>query len=245
MMTEQMAPHSEQVRQLFDAKAPEWSAKYEPDGRLTGRLASLAEAVRGQFPPGSTVLDLGCGTGELARALAEMRMQVTACDISVEMLRRAVESDHAGSVEWAQLGTAWRTLPLRSSAFDAVIASSVLEYVEDPVSILGECARVLRPGGTVLCTVPDTRHWIRRIERLARVLSHVPGVQLVSRSRPQLARYILYLHISRQRHAERWWHAAATEAGLRPAPAAAGWQGRSTLRLLVFEHSQASSVEDT
>ena len=77
---------------LFDAKAVTWSAKYAPDGPLAGRLASLSAAVSRYARAGDRVLDLGCGTGELARTLAAAGLRVTGCDISRQMLLRAARA---------------------------------------------------------------------------------------------------------------------------------------------------------
>ena len=103
------------------------------------------------------MLDLGCGTGELARHLAGAGLRVTGCDISANMLGQAAAADPAGAAEWIQLDPDWRTLPFATASFDAVVAASVLEYVGSPAAVLRECARVLRPGGVLLCTVPDPR----------------------------------------------------------------------------------------
>ncbi len=244
-MSDQLTSHGEQVRQLFDAKAADWSAKYQPHGRLTGRLTSLADAVRAQVTPGSRVLDLGCGTGELARVLAGAGMQVTACDISAAMLHQAIECDAGRSVRWIQLEPDWRVLPLEAAAQDAVIASSLLEYVDNPAQVLAECARVVRTGGNVLCTVPDTQHWIRRLERPARALARGRSGRVVSRTPLWLANYVHYLQVSRQRHPGHWWIAAASSAGLHPSPAFGMRAEPSPLRLFVLERFEDSPAEDT
>jgi hypothetical protein len=57
------------VRQLFETKAATWSSKYTPDGRLAGRLTRLSRAVTHHVPAGGSILDLGCGTAELADAI--------------------------------------------------------------------------------------------------------------------------------------------------------------------------------
>ena len=62
------------------------------------------------------------------------------------MLARAAASDPTASVEFVRLAPDWRTLPFTTATFDAVVASSVLEYVHSPGEVLRECARVLRPG---------------------------------------------------------------------------------------------------
>ena len=228
------------VRALFDAKAATWAAKYAPGGPLAGRRARLAAAVGALASPGARVLDLGCGSGDLARHLAEAGLRVTGCDISARMLEQAERADPAGT--WVALDPAWRKLPFAAGAFGAVVASSVLEYVADPAAVLRECARVLAPGGTLLCTVPDIRHPVRWLEwpaargadRLAALLAprpETPGGRPGHGAR--LHGYLEYLRVSRQRHGGRWWAAAAGRAGL--VPAALPEPGaRQPLRLIAF-----------
>ena len=91
------------MRLLFDAKAGSWAAKYAPQGRLAGRLTQLAYAVGYHVPAGGRVLDLGCGTGELARQLAAAGLRVTGCDISANMLSQAAAADPDGAAEWVPL----------------------------------------------------------------------------------------------------------------------------------------------
>ena len=82
-------------------------------------------------------------------------MQVIGCDISREMLRQAARIEAGADVRWVHLDIGWRELPFPDASFDAVIAASILEYVAVPNSVLAEYARVLRPSGVLLCTVPD------------------------------------------------------------------------------------------
>ena len=84
-----------------------------------------------------------------------------------------------------------------------MVASSVLEYVSSPAVVLAECARVLRPGGVMLCTVPDLTHPVRWLEGLARLAALVPAVRSAGQRWPRLGRYLTYLTISRQRHYRR------------------------------------------
>ena len=224
--------HARVVLSLFDAKAPGWSAKYAPDGPLAGRLASLSDAVSRHVRAGDRVLDLGCGTGELASALAQAGIRAAGCDISRQMLRRAArDPGRVGSVQWVQLEPGWRRLPFTSAAFDAVVVASVLEYVAEPAAVLRECARVLRPGGVVLYTVPDLRHPVRWAEWLARRLARAPVPSADGSLRRHA--YRAYLRASRQRHRVRWWLAASASVGLRPVPGPGGGR-RSALRLFVF-----------
>ena len=234
-MVEQQAARADQVRGLFDAKAASWSAKYAPDGRLTSRLTLLTAALSRHVPPGGCVRDLGCGTGELARAAAGAGLRSTGCDISEEMLLHAADGDPGGAVRWMRLDPRWRRLPFVAAAFDAVVASSLLEYVDDPAAVLRECARVLRPGGAVLCTVPDLTHPVRWLEWPACLAARSPLASAAGDRWPRMQNHLTYLRISRQRRRARWWRSAALRSGLRPIPGPVDSGGRSTLRLLAFE----------
>jgi len=233
---DQTAQHPERVQQLFDSKAATWSAKYVSGGPLAGRLAWLADVVTAMVPPGGQVLDLGCGTGDLACYLASAGFTVTGCDISASMLARAAATDEPVRPMWVRLAPGWTALPFSEGAFDAVVASSVLEYVNSPTGVLTECARLLRPGGISLITAPDLAHPVRWLEGIAR-----PGAALLARARItrvnrlRLANYVRYLHLSQHRHLARWWRRAAAQAGMVTLPRPTGPDGRIALRLYVFQ----------
>lgn len=225
--------HVGEVLRLFDVKAQGWSAKYAPDGPLASRLARLSAAVTWYARAGDRVLDLGCGTGELARALAAAGLRVTGTDISPQMLIRAanygVSPEGPPGPQFVPLEPDWQTLPFESERFDVMVISSVLEYVPEPVAVLRECARVLRPGGVLLYTVPDLRHPIRWAEWCAQPLARMTG----DGHRSRWQGYHAYLRASRQRHRAHWWLAASGSAGLQPVPYQADG-ARSALRLLAF-----------
>jgi SAM-dependent methyltransferase len=225
------AGHEEQVRALFDSKAAGWPGKYAAGGPLAGRLSLLTAAARELVVPGGELLDLGCGSGELARELAARGYRVTGCDIAPEMLRAAARAGRGHPVRWLELQPGWRELPFAAGSLDAVVASSVLEYVRDPAGVLAECARVLRPGGALLCTVPSVAHPVRWAEWPLRQAARTPAGAVAGRVAPRLAQYLAYLRASRHRRRLTWWHAAGRLAGLEPS---AGHPGGRPLRLLSF-----------
>lgn len=239
-MTHETSTHAKQVKELFDAKAADWPVKYGANGPLTSRLQRFATTVVAYVPAGGLVLDLGCGTGELARHLSAVGFQATGCDISQTMLHKAAAVDSGRPVEWVPLRPGWHLLPFGPATFDAVVVSSVLEYADEPIAVLTECARVLRQGGSVLCTVPEATHPIRWLEWAASNLARLTVIRATGRHWPRLDHYLTYLLISRQRHLGGWWRAAATHAGLR-IEATKMLEGRlSSLRLLVLQNPPAT-----
>ena len=122
------------------------------------RLAQL-ERVAGALP-GLCVLDLGAGMGgfAVAAALAGARVAVSEYNLPycrITMLR-AARHDLALPVSNA----AGEALPYGDASFDAVVCWDVIEHVQNPGQVLGEIARVLRPGGRVLLTAINRRAWV-------------------------------------------------------------------------------------
>jgi demethylmenaquinone methyltransferase / 2-methoxy-6-polyprenyl-1,4-benzoquinol methylase len=93
--------------------------------------------------PGSRVLDVAAGTGEVTRLLSARGFRVASLDQSREMLSQA-----AARGATAVLGRA-EALPFPDGAFDGLTFTYLLRYVEDPAACLRELARVVRPGGVV------------------------------------------------------------------------------------------------
>lgn len=98
-----------------------------------------------------SILDVGSGAGQIAKHLlkyADPGAQITCCDLSPEMLRRArtrLKSDRPNHVS-ADLAR----LPFASESFDCVTCGYVLEHLPDPRPGLAEVSRILRPGGRML-----------------------------------------------------------------------------------------------
>jgi SAM-dependent methyltransferase len=118
------------------------------------RAEAAADAVLGLVPVGArSLLDVACGTGIVTRRFAAARpgMRVTGVDLTSEMARRAAARLPGAIV----LGDS-RRLPFPDDAFDAVTSVWLLHLLADPDDVrrvVGECARVLRPGGVYITTV--------------------------------------------------------------------------------------------
>lgn len=99
---------------------------------------------------GKSLLDIGCGDGELAVALSQRGARVTGVDASAQAIeaarRRALRDGADVSFQVADA----RHLPFPASAFDAVTAVTVLCFIGKPEPVLRQAARVLRPGGRLV-----------------------------------------------------------------------------------------------
>lgn len=93
------------------------------------------------------VLDVGCGDGQLALALAQAGARVWAIDSDPRMLETARRCFEAAAVEVHLDEANAQALPFESGSFDIVSAVTVLCFVREPEPVMAEMARVLKPGG--------------------------------------------------------------------------------------------------
>jgi SAM-dependent methyltransferase len=96
------------------------------------------------------VLDLGCAFGFSTRMLAGRGYETTGVDNSLGYIIRARRRHPAGTYLLASA----ETLPLEDKSFDGVLCLDVLEHVADQQAVIREIRRVLRPGGTLILSVP-------------------------------------------------------------------------------------------
>jgi ubiquinone/menaquinone biosynthesis C-methylase UbiE len=120
--------------------------------RFAKMLADYLDAM--SIDRSARVLDMGCGTGLAARAIARrgnFSGHITGVDLSPYLAaaakRLAGEERLAAHLEF--LAGDVRTLNFADGSFDAVIAHTLLSHVEDPLAVLKEAARVVRPGGMI------------------------------------------------------------------------------------------------
>jgi SAM-dependent methyltransferase len=111
------------------------------------RLALFKELVGG---PDRDVLDLGCRSGAVTRHYAQGN-RVVGVDVDRNALARIAEELGVETV-WAN---AEERLPFDADRFDSVVCGELLEHVRDPADVLDEIHRVLRPGGTLVGSVPN------------------------------------------------------------------------------------------
>lgn len=142
-------------------------------GQWGPRLAAQAN-VRS----GTAVLDVGCGTGALASAAADIvgDDHVTGVDINPDMLE--VAQQQRPTINWRQAPA--EDLPFTNASFGTVLSQFALMFFDARAKGLSEMWRVLEPGGTLLVAVCDGVHRSPGYAVLAEVLNSLFGADVAS-----------------------------------------------------------------
>jgi len=149
---------------FWDRIARKYAAR--PIADETAYEATLAR-TRAHLTPGARVLEVGCGTGTTALKLAPDVAEITATDLSSEMIAIAREKAEAAGVtnvhfEVAALDAA----PSVAGGYDAVLAFNLLHLMRDVPAAIRALAALVRPGGVVIsksACVGETGWLLRRI----------------------------------------------------------------------------------
>ncbi|MHC4271177.1 MAG: class I SAM-dependent methyltransferase [Planctomycetota bacterium] len=110
---------------------------------------ALFEFFDNNSSAGSKVLDIGCGSGEIAHVINEKGHLVSGIDFSPIAIELARKQGIDCQVVDLDSG-----IPFDDNTFNTVWAGDIIEHVFDPIFVLNEIKRVLIPGGQLLCTVP-------------------------------------------------------------------------------------------
>jgi ubiquinone/menaquinone biosynthesis C-methylase UbiE len=140
-----LARRQSKSQEFFESAAGQWDTLREELFGHASHLQALPALVFDEWVVG----DLGCGTGQVASALAPFVKHVIAVDRSGDMLqaaRRRVRDAGNVDVRRGEL----EALPIADGELDAATLMLVLHHVPDPAAALGEAARVLRRGGRLV-----------------------------------------------------------------------------------------------
>jgi ubiquinone/menaquinone biosynthesis C-methylase UbiE len=148
------------VSNAFDTAAQSYDRLYQANPIMGWMRRENLAAIREAFDTGSRLLEIGCGTGDEALALASEGYQIVATDISAGMIAAALNKAQAEGIS----GVTWRSLPAgrlselacddRFEPFDGAFASfGALNCEPDLGPIADTLARLVRPNGALVCSV--------------------------------------------------------------------------------------------
>lgn len=151
------------VREHFDrlSSSGGWSDLYRRADGFTYQFHVRRQRVLDLLPPRcGRVLDVGCGPGVMVKPILERGGTFEGVDLSPQM----VEEARGRYVGWP--GVSFRqgdleTLDLPAQAYDQILCMAVIEYLKDPERAFGQLARLLRPGGEAIVTIPKRWHFDR------------------------------------------------------------------------------------
>ncbi len=141
----------------FEAVAQRWwdpEGEFRPLHDLNPVRLDYIEARAGLA--GRRVLDVGCGGGLLAEGMARRGARVTGVDLAptaVEVAR--LHALEAGVAVDYRVASAEQMASAEPAAFDVVTCLEMLEHVPDPAAAVAALARLVRPGGHVVCSTLD------------------------------------------------------------------------------------------
>jgi SAM-dependent methyltransferase len=119
----------------------------------------VRDVLRHRQPPGLS-LDIGCGKGEVALALARSGFQCTGVDMKQRLIDHLLQHfpgvtwRRAAGIEVAQLG----------QRFDVITMYHVLEHVSDPAEFLAAVTQLAAPGALIVIEVPNVAGWSARLK---------------------------------------------------------------------------------
>jgi 2-polyprenyl-3-methyl-5-hydroxy-6-metoxy-1,4-benzoquinol methylase/uncharacterized protein YbaR (Trm112 family) len=189
--------------------------------RARARRSEFARLLDEAIAPDATVLEVGCGTGQMSLFLATGDRLVVGADLTRAALRLAHEGARRFGVERVRfVETDLRSPGLRAGAFDVVYCSGVLHHTPDPETSFRGIARLVRPGGTIVVGLYNAYaripHRLRRaVARLTR-FRWIPFDPVLRDRSAEPARHLAWLrdqyrHPEEHRHTlgevQRWFEA--------------------------------------
>ena len=154
----------------LSAQFDEWAATGQDRGMEDHHWNTAKHALaRVPVEDGDAVLDLGTGSGYALRALRDTHRLARAVglDGSPEMAANARTYTETDAIDYTVAD--FHDLPFAADSFDHVWSMEAFFFARDPVAVLSEVRRVLRPGGTFFCAVnfyEESEHSHRWRERI-------------------------------------------------------------------------------
>ncbi len=135
------------AKQYWDKKAKMYNKmlkNYKP-------YIPMYEFIREPLTDNMQVLEVGTGTGLVAREIADKVKSVEATDFSEEMIAQAKNIEHSSNIIFSCADVF--SLPFSENQFDVVVVANVLHIIPNPEKAMQEIKRVLKPNGLLIATI--------------------------------------------------------------------------------------------
>lgn len=160
--------------QFFDGETKQFAANYQKKASFKDRLQIFVNAVQNTTPIPAQILDFGCGPGIISMQLARLGYDVMGLDGSAEMVRVAREQAEKCGIKNISFNHSQADhVELPTARFDAVVCSSVVEYVAEDMALISKLIASLKPGGHLIISVPHANSLVGSAEDIMRSVKSV------------------------------------------------------------------------
>lgn len=117
------------------------------------RLDFIVNNIRMEVPAKASILDIGCGNGNISLALGSLGYTVKGIDISETSIKNSQQRNKFSNVHFQTQDA--EDLPSQNVSFDAIVCSEVLEHLQQPEKLISIIHLLLKPKGVLIVTVPN------------------------------------------------------------------------------------------
>lgn len=134
---------------------------FEESNNVTVKRCFYAYEFAEEYIKGKRIADIGCGTGYGTIHMAQLAEHAVGVDYSAETVaQNKKDNAQVENLEFITCTVPPITLP--DASFDVVTAFQFIEHLDDPMGFIKEAKRILKPGGTFLCTTVNAKMSLAR-----------------------------------------------------------------------------------
>lgn len=142
---------------MFDRERP----SFEDSNNVTVKRCFFAYEYASEYVKNKITADIGCADGYGTQFLADYSNKTTGVDYSAETVKIANEK-HKNKTNLNFISSSVPPLPFEDNSLEVITAFQFIEHIEDRLGFIKEVKRVLKPGGTFLCSTPNIKMSIAR-----------------------------------------------------------------------------------
>ena len=167
---------------FHDQIAAQFARKYDSSVAFGERFRVWTGLFRRYIRSTDHVIDLGCGSGIFSHYLAQKGCQVLGIDGSKAMIDLCNQKKISDNAQYRQQALPF-TDPGQYNQHDAIIMSSLLEYIAEPALMLQQTNDLLKPNGLLIVSLPNALSIYRQTERMVFWLTGYPTYLIHTRNR--------------------------------------------------------------